>query len=547
MDIEFGEIRESLPQIGLPPDQDGRFAVRQIGHPKPDDLRIFVDLDIMRDMEAHARSNRQVELGGVLLGKQQLDSSGRPFVYVFEALRAEHYEATKGSFKFTHETWSQISRDRAKFHPELEMVGWYHTHPGWTVFLSEMDLFICKHFFNRPLDLALVIDPCNDDRGWFQWVDTSDPTSPDRVAVAPQHNLTTDPVPDSDSRGRPMSKPASSDNRDPERPRLSRVNRPSSKRTRRTAGFLLVSNRQRKQELDYFAALYNQQPAMTPDPRYTPIQPNPVTPMIQIPDSRNPLLEIALLSTMLLQMAMIGLISWKIFSHPGPTGNNGLSSDAAAISQKMDQPIDSVDPLKASPRMQAYQEVLSRLVTAQTGDPQLVEQFTQLKVDHQQLEAHLKAQTWMARDLEQQNQELNSRLETQTSQNQRLSQQLQEARAELSQKHQQLDALKQTVQKQSLAQTQSSAQPQPSPGPRTSDGNPALEPERLTPPAAMDLPWWLAAGAGLGVLGMGCGFGFLLGRRHLWSAAEDLEPANEPARKPELSRPGKTVQPQEKS
>ena len=55
------------------------------------------------------------------------------------------------------------------------MVGWYHTHPDWSVFLSGMDMFICDHFFNRPLDVALVIDPCRQDRGFFQWTGDADP------------------------------------------------------------------------------------------------------------------------------------------------------------------------------------------------------------------------------------------------------------------------------------------------------------------------------------------------------------------------------------
>ena len=36
-------------------------------------------------------------------------------------------------------------------------------------FLSEMDRVICEHFFGRPGDVALVIDPCQRQRGFFQW------------------------------------------------------------------------------------------------------------------------------------------------------------------------------------------------------------------------------------------------------------------------------------------------------------------------------------------------------------------------------------------
>ncbi|MHC4178122.1 MAG: hypothetical protein ACYSWU_11485, partial [Planctomycetota bacterium] len=75
----------------------------------------------------------------------------------------------RGHFKFTHDTWTQISRQRDEFSDDMQMVGWYHTHPNWGVFLSGMDRFICENFFNRPLDVALVVDPLRGDRGWFYW------------------------------------------------------------------------------------------------------------------------------------------------------------------------------------------------------------------------------------------------------------------------------------------------------------------------------------------------------------------------------------------
>jgi proteasome lid subunit RPN8/RPN11 len=168
-DIQFGELEEERPRIERRPDEDRHYAVAACGDVRSGDLAVYVDLDTMLDMESHAQSNTSVELGGVLLGGQHVDSEGRPFVVVTDCLRADHYEATKGSFKFTHDTWSDIQRRLEEYPDDLRMVGWYHTHPDWGVFLSGMDLFICENFFNKPLDLALVIDPCRDDRGWFQW------------------------------------------------------------------------------------------------------------------------------------------------------------------------------------------------------------------------------------------------------------------------------------------------------------------------------------------------------------------------------------------
>jgi proteasome lid subunit RPN8/RPN11 len=168
-EIEFGEVEEAAPQRALRPDENHRFAVGCYAEPSDFDLPIYIDLDVLLDMEQHAGSDTSVELGGVLLGGRFQDEQGRPFVVVSDCLRAEHYESTKGSFKFTHETWSAITRDRQRLAPDLEMIGWYHTHPGWGVFLSGMDMFICDHFFNKSLDIAYVIDPCRGDRGMFQW------------------------------------------------------------------------------------------------------------------------------------------------------------------------------------------------------------------------------------------------------------------------------------------------------------------------------------------------------------------------------------------
>ncbi|MEC9092104.1 MAG: Mov34/MPN/PAD-1 family protein [Planctomycetota bacterium] len=170
MDIQFGDLEESEREVKLRPDQDGHCVVVPVYDPVDLDLPVFVALEVMQEMESHAQDDTTVELGGVILGGQHEDGNGDPFVVVTESLRAEHYESTKGSFKFTHETWQAFTRQREQFSKELQMVGWYHTHPGWGVFLSGMDMFICDHFFNRPLDLALVIDPCRNDRGWFHWI-----------------------------------------------------------------------------------------------------------------------------------------------------------------------------------------------------------------------------------------------------------------------------------------------------------------------------------------------------------------------------------------
>jgi hypothetical protein len=61
----------------------------------------------------------------------------------------------------------QTEMDRS--YADKRILGWYHTHPGFGIFLSEMDMFIHRNFFNLPWQLAYVYDPHADEDGMFTW------------------------------------------------------------------------------------------------------------------------------------------------------------------------------------------------------------------------------------------------------------------------------------------------------------------------------------------------------------------------------------------
>ena len=343
-EIQFGDIEQNEPQKAVRPDHDAHYCIAAVGEIDPDNLPIYVDLDVMRDMEAHAHTNKRVELGGVMLGKQCVDDDGKPFVVVTDSLRARHYEATRGSFKFTHETWSQITGERNRFHPELEMVGWYHTHPGWTVFLSPMDLFICNNFFNRPLDVALVIDPCNDDRGWFQWDDTH--------------------------------------------------------QTQRTGGFFLTSIRYREGELNHFASLYNHEPIMNSDPRYSGYHLTGSTTQEISMDSRKPWFDLLMVSMLVTQLFFMGFMVIKL---------TGVGQEAVQPPEKT----DDVAQQRSDERLlenRSLKLALSTLANSQNKE-KLADQLVALETDRLQLSAGLDGQLARVEILQQENSNLAAQFE----------------------------------------------------------------------------------------------------------------------------------------
>lgn len=328
-DIEFGQVEHTQPDPGLRPDQDKHFAVSMCGDVGENDLPIFVDMDVMRDMEAHARENTRVELGGVMLGNQHVDSQGNPFVVITDSLRAKHYEATKGSFKFTHETWSQITRERNEFKKDLEMVGWYHTHPGWGVFLSGMDLFICNNFFSRPLDVALVVDPCAGDRGWFQW----------------------------NSEGE----------------------------TRQTPGFYLITNRHRQRELNHFSDIFSNQNPAVQDPRFrqASFQESGFQQgesMVNVIDNRRPVFELAIVSMLFLQLLLAAVFGYRLLGDATATNAPDEVGDRlAAVESQINEESSLRD---ASIKEQAMQQILSQIVDRETGTNGLVEKFGNMAVQN---------------------------------------------------------------------------------------------------------------------------------------------------------------------
>ena len=54
---------------------------------------------------------------------------------------------------------------------DRDIVGWYHSHPNFGIFLSDRDCFIQEHFFNGPGQIAYVVDPVNGVEGVFAWRD----------------------------------------------------------------------------------------------------------------------------------------------------------------------------------------------------------------------------------------------------------------------------------------------------------------------------------------------------------------------------------------
>jgi proteasome lid subunit RPN8/RPN11 len=117
-------------------------------------LRVELERPALANLLGHAAEFPDVEVCGVLVGRFQEGS-----VQVAAIIRGEGARERGAAVTFTNETWNHIHSElEAKFEG-MQIVGWYHTHPDFDVFLSDMDTFIHTNFFGHPSHVALVRDP----------------------------------------------------------------------------------------------------------------------------------------------------------------------------------------------------------------------------------------------------------------------------------------------------------------------------------------------------------------------------------------------------
>lgn len=149
--------------------------------PPESPLPVFMHQRVNRYTTRHAMSNLDREVGGLLLGEVYRDpNDGIIYPVITHAVAARFAAEARGHLTFTHDTWLDLNRQREEHYPDKRVVGWYHTHPGLEIFLSQMDLFIHRNFFREPWQVAFVLDPQQDAAGFFVWSgdDLLDPQRP---------------------------------------------------------------------------------------------------------------------------------------------------------------------------------------------------------------------------------------------------------------------------------------------------------------------------------------------------------------------------------
>ena len=109
--------------------------------------------------QAAMAAPESLEVMGLLIG-EVCEWEGFSFVVIRDACTTD-LKNTPSKVRFDADALPRLFRDLDGLGFDYVVVGWYHSHPGHTCFLSRTDLETQRAIFDQPFHCALVLDPVN--------------------------------------------------------------------------------------------------------------------------------------------------------------------------------------------------------------------------------------------------------------------------------------------------------------------------------------------------------------------------------------------------
>jgi proteasome lid subunit RPN8/RPN11 len=102
-----------------------------------------------------------VEQGGLLLGWVYHNEAEQNYVgWVQDSVAGTLAQGSAGYLRMDHTTWKHMIDEIDQKNTDLQVIGWYHTHPNSLgVFMSGTDLNTQRKMFAQPWHFAIVMNP----------------------------------------------------------------------------------------------------------------------------------------------------------------------------------------------------------------------------------------------------------------------------------------------------------------------------------------------------------------------------------------------------
>jgi proteasome lid subunit RPN8/RPN11 len=131
-------------------------------------LDFYVGDAVVRQMFNHAAqmAHRQLEAMGFLIG-EVCRWQDAVFSVVHDVVTSE-LEATSVSVRFRRDAFDDLFEQLDDIDYDYVLLGWYHSHPGYTSFMSDVDVDTQSRMFTQPFHAAIVVDPLTVDMKAFR-------------------------------------------------------------------------------------------------------------------------------------------------------------------------------------------------------------------------------------------------------------------------------------------------------------------------------------------------------------------------------------------
>ena len=129
-------------------------------------IRLFISENVMNDMIWHSEDGGDVEVMGLLIGHAYSDEEGR-YVTVEKAMTSPLLSDAV-SVRFDRESMEDLFEGLDRLKEDEMITGWYHSHPGFGCFLSDMDIKTQTGIFGEGDGFAVVVDPVQKEVSAFE-------------------------------------------------------------------------------------------------------------------------------------------------------------------------------------------------------------------------------------------------------------------------------------------------------------------------------------------------------------------------------------------
>ena len=156
--VIISEEKAIIPNLEMPDWMDPKKI------PKRCSFVVYIHYQPLHDIVYHSLGSlkNKLEVMGFLIGRVFYVGPDLTVVEI-ERIITSDLDATAYSVKFATEGLEKAAETLDDIESDLMIVGWYHSHPGYTCFLSSTDINTQKEMFPRPYHVAIVIDPLYDD------------------------------------------------------------------------------------------------------------------------------------------------------------------------------------------------------------------------------------------------------------------------------------------------------------------------------------------------------------------------------------------------